>query len=60
VGTPQRSHLDDYGDAPTLWTGFRERFISAELVDRHFVAIDGQLGEAVRSSAVPLTHAEPG
>ncbi|MDZ4170494.1 MAG: hypothetical protein U1E26_12715 [Coriobacteriia bacterium] len=49
-----------YRDALTLWTGFRERFIASELVDRHLASIDGQLVDVVGASAGPLTQAAAG
>jgi NRPS condensation-like uncharacterized protein len=40
-----------YQGAVTLWTGFREKFIASELVDRHLADIDGQLAHVVGVSA---------
>ncbi len=47
-----------YRGALTLWTGFRERFIASELVDRHIASIDAQLAEAESASATPPVAAE--
>jgi len=40
-----------YQGALTLWTGFREKFISSELVERHLANIDGQLADVVGAPA---------
>lgn len=39
-----------YRGALTLWTGFRERHIASELVDRHFASMEGQLADAIELS----------
>jgi len=49
-----------YQGALTLWTGFRERFIASELVERHFADIDCQLADVVAASVGATTETVAG
>jgi NRPS condensation-like uncharacterized protein len=49
-----------YRGALTLWTGFRERYIASELVDRHLASIDDELADAGSSSAGWPSEIAPG
>jgi NRPS condensation-like uncharacterized protein len=49
-----------YQDALTLWTGFRERYIASESVDRNIASIGDQLADAVGSSTGPMADAAAG
>jgi len=48
-----------YRGALTLWTGFRERYIASELVDRHLASIDSQLADVVGASVGALDETQP-